>query len=421
MNTIESNAISPDTSRSRAWIEISRSALRHNTTYLQSLLPQHCVLMPVVKANAYGHGAGLIARELNSLGIHSFCVACVSEGVELRRQHIAGEILVLGYTHPDQFPLLDQYALTPTVVDRGHALALSAYASHAARPCPLPCLRMDGKGASNPLLPAHIAVDTGMRRLGEPVEHLSQIQEIFSLPGLQITGLYSHLAAAGGTDSASRDFTLKQIRAFHRLTAQLGIRQNQSSSRTGLTADTSGRLPRPRLHLQASYGILRYPLPDMDCARPGIALYGLLSNAADMRLFAGKLHPVLSLRARVAAIHQLSPGQSAGYDMAYTAIHPTTVATVAIGYADGLPRILSEGRGNVLLHGKKAPIIGRICMDQLLIDATAIPQTRPGDIATLIGQDGQESISAADLADACGTITNELLCCLGPRLERLSL
>ena len=124
---------------SRAWIEISRDALEHNVTYLRSLLPPRCELMPVVKANAYGHGAGLIAGELSTLGIRSFCVACVSEGVELRRQKIDGEILVLGYTHPDQFPLLDQYALTQTVADHAHALALSAYACSASRRCILSC------------------------------------------------------------------------------------------------------------------------------------------------------------------------------------------------------------------------------------------------------------------------------------------
>lgn len=262
-------------------------------------------------------------------------------------------------------------------------------------------------------LPVHIAVDTGMHRLGEPAEHVAQIREIFSLPGLRVTGLYSHLAAAGGTDTASRNFTREQINTFYRLAAQVAP-----------TTDS----PTPeafrshiRLHLQASYGILRYPLPKVDCARPGIALYGLLSSAADTLAFADKLRPVLSLRARVAAIHRLSKGESAGYDMAYTATRPTAIATVTIGYADGLPRGLSEGRADVLLHGRRAPIIGRICMDQLLADVTSIPETRPGDIATLIGQDGQESISAADLADACGTITNELLSCLGPRLERLAL
>ena len=455
-----SEAVFSDASRTRAWIEVSLDALRHNVEYLQSLLPSHCALMPVVKANAYGHGAGLIARELNALGIRSFCVACVSEGIELRHQNISGEILVLGYTHPDQFPLLDQYALTQTVVDHTHALALSTYACSASRysllsaqaPGKIPLIHTDGhcslalcphtwKG-EHPL-PVHIAVDTGMHRLGEPAEHTTQIQEMLTLPGLQVTGMYSHLAAAGGTDAASQNFTQEQIDTFFRLATQLHNRSDspvascppqedskavsswekprlQAAPATGIP--TAGALPtRIRLHLQASYGILRYPLPNVNCARPGIALYGLLSNAADTRMFAGKLRPVLSLRARVASIHRLSPGESAGYDMAYTATRPTAIATVTIGYADGLPRSLSECRGTVLLHGQHAPIIGRICMDQLLVDVTAIPQTRPGHVATLIGHDGQASISAADLADACGTITNELLSCLGPRLERLAL
>lgn len=391
---------------SRAWIEISRDALRHNVKYLQSLLPGRCALAPVVKANAYGHGAGLVAGALSAMGIRSFCVACVSEGAELRRQHIAGEILVLGYTHPDQFPLLEQYALTQTAVDHAHALALSAYAC-SAREHNLSSGQTLREGAARtvPSLPVHIAVDTGMHRLGEPAEHAAHIREMFALPGLQVTGMYTHLAAAAGTDCASQCFTREQISAFYRLTAQL---------RDVLS-------PRVKLHLQASYGILRYPLKRVDCARPGIALYGLLSSAADTRALADHLRPVLSLRARVASVHLLSPGESAGYDMAYTATRPTSIATVTIGYADGLPRSLSQGESSVLLHGRHAPIIGRICMDQLLVDVTELPPVRPGDIATLIGQDGRESISAADLAQACGTITNELLCCLGPRLERIAL
>lgn len=406
-NKIMANGDSP----SRAWVEINLACLAHNVRYLQSLLPARCALMPVVKANAYGHGAALIASALNTLGIRSFCVACVSEGVELRNQNIVGEILVLGYTHPDQFPLLDQYALTQSVVDHNHALALNAYACSASRRS----LWQEniGSGTINPL-PVQLAIDTGMHRLGAPAEDVEQIREMLALPGLHVTGMYSHLAAASGTDPASRHFTRKQIGAFYRLAAQLG----QRSSGYAPYAYRSGL---PKLHLQASYGILHHPLPDMDCARPGIALYGLLSNTTDTRIYAGNLHPVLSLRARVASIHQLSPGESAGYDMAYTATHPAAIATVTIGYADGLPRSLSEGKGTVLLHGKPAPIVGRICMDQLLTDVTAIPEAKPGDIATLIGSDGQENISAADLAGACGTITNELLSCLGPRLERVPL
>lgn len=404
-HTVNQNYHSPQ--QSRAWAEISRGALAHNVRYLQSLLPGHCALMPVIKANAYGHGSVLIARELNALGIYSFCVACISEGMELRQQGITGEILVLGYTHPDQFPLLAQYGLTQTVVDYAYAQELSAYA------CSDPgTLNITSPGtASRPLpsapvfcpFPVHIAVDTGMHRLGEPAEHIGQIREMFALPGLQVTGMYTHLAASDTLDEASKHFTRQQIDAFYRLVKEL---ENRGISR-------------PRLHLQASYGILHYPLEDVDYARPGIALYGLLSSGADTKRYQDRLRPVLSLRARVASIRQLAPGESAGYGMAYTAIRPTTIAAITIGYGDGLSRNLSEGKGAVLLHGQSAPIIGRICMDQLLADVTAIPRLQPGDVATLIGSDGSENISAADLADACGTITNELLSCLGPRLERV--
>ncbi|MDE5891661.1 MAG: alanine racemase, partial [Acetatifactor sp.] len=227
---------------SRAWAEINLASLAHNVRYLQSLLPARCALMPVVKANAYGHGAGLIAGALNSLGIRSFCVACVSEGMELRRQNIAGKILVLGYTHPDQFPLLDQYALTQTVVDHAHALALSAYACSASRRSFISTVSP---------LPVHIAIDTGMHRLGTPAEKEEQIREMFALPGLQITGMYSHLAAAGGTDPASRNFTEEQLNAFYRLTARLAKRPDQH---TISCTSSQAALPGVKLHLQASYG-----------------------------------------------------------------------------------------------------------------------------------------------------------------------
>lgn len=380
-------------SGSRAWIELDLDALRHNVSFLQSLLPCRCALMPVVKANAYGHGSSLIAGELNALGIHSFCVACLSEGIELRRQNIKGEILVLGYTHPDQFPLLDEYALTQTAVDHAYALALSAYACCTSR-----------RSQTTAPLPIHIAVDTGMHRLGEPAENERHIREIFTLPGLYVAGMYTHLATSSGNDLASRSFTHEQINAFYRLKAKLGK-----------------ALPHyTKIHLQASYGMLRYPLTDIDYVRPGIALYGLLSNGADTRAYEDCLRPILSLRARIASIHRLAPGESAGYDMSYIATHPTVIATVTIGYADGLPRNLSSGKAALLLCGQRAPIVGRICMDQLLVDVSELPTIHPGDIATLIGKNGKEYISAADLADTCGTISNELLCCLGSRLERLT-
>ncbi|MFQ8983467.1 MAG: alanine racemase C-terminal domain-containing protein [Evtepia sp.] len=173
----------------------------------------------------------------------------------------------------------------------------------------------------------------------------------------------------------------------------------------------------PTVHLLASHGLLNYPDLGGDYARVGIALYGLLSTREDRNLAAPDLRPVLSLRARVASVKTLSPGCAAGYGLAFVAQRPTKVAVLAIGYADGLPRTLTGGQ--VLLHGCRAPIVGRICMDQTLVDVTEIPAVDPGDVAVLLGTSGQETTTAYDLAQQAGTITNEILSRLGPRLERI--
>ena len=175
------------------------------------------------------------------------------------------------------------------------------------------------------------------------------------------------------------------------------------------------------VHFQGSYGLLNYPGLPCGCARPGIALYGVLSAPGDATTAALPLRPVLSLRARVSQLHTLAAGEAAGYDGAYTARRPTVLATLSIGYADGWPRALSYGAGRVLLHGRKAPIVGLICMDQLLVDVTDIEDVAPGDTATLIGRDGDVVLTAEEAAQAAGTITNELLSRLGPRLERVVL
>ena len=176
-------------------------------------------------------------------------------------------------------------------------------------------------------------------------------------------------------------------------------------------------IPRPKVHLLASHGLLNYPDLGGDYARVGIALYGLLSTEGDLNRAAPDLRPVLSLHARVAAVRELAPGQAAGYGLAFVAQRPTKVAVLTIGYGDGLPRTLPEGE--VLLHGRRAPMVGRMCMDQLLVDVTDLPTVAPGDEAVLLGASGQEAITAYDLARQSGTITNEILSRLGNRLPRI--
>lgn len=372
----------PDFSCGRAWIELDGAALRYNVSSLTAELPEHCELMPAVKAEAYGHGAVLISRELNQIGIHAFCVAAVAEGVQLRKKKIKGEILVLGYTHPQDFHLLSQYHLTQTVVDYPYACLLNAYGKPLA---------------------VHIGIDTGMHRLGERWENMEQIYEIFEMENLRIKGMFTHLSADDTMSPEDQEFTNAQIRDFYEVVDKL---KEQG-------------YPCPKLHLQASYGIVNYPDTAEDYARVGIALYGVLSTREDTEVCRIPLKPVLSLKVRVASVRSVYPGEAVGYGRQFIADHEMKIATLAIGYADGLPRTLSNGVGEVLVKGYRAPIIGRICMDQTMIDVSDIPDVQAGDIAVIIGTSGEEEITACDIAEQTGTITNEVLSRLGSRLERM--
>lgn len=368
----------------RAWIELDTSALAQNVEYLHSLLPEGCRLMPAVKANAYGHGSDLIAGELNRLGVDAFCVACLSEGISLREANIKGEILILGYTPPEDFPLLARYRLTQTVIDYAYAGQLSE---------------------AGIMIHVHIGIDTGMHRIGIRCENIEEILAVFEIKNLIIDGMFTHLCTCDSPLPEDKAFTESQIQAFYHVA---DILEEQG-------------IPCPRLHLQSSYGLLNYPGLPADYVRAGIALYGVASTVEDRLFFRENLIPVLSLKARVASVRTLYAGDSVGYGLAFTAKKDMDIAVLSIGYADGLPRELSCGIGSVLIHGRKAPIIGRICMDQTLVDISGIPQTCTGDTAVLIGVSGEEEITAEELAFQCGTITNELLSRLGGRLERIIL
>ncbi len=366
----------------RAWIELDTQALCQNVTALGALLPEGVTLMPVLKADAYGHGTVLIAKMLNSMGIRAFCVACITEGIELRKHGIKGEILILGYTHPRQFSLLRRYRLTQTVLDHAYALELNRYGRKLA---------------------VHVAIDTGMHRLGERAEHRELIRQIFAMKNLEIQGAYTHLCADDTADPEAVSFTGKQAKTFSAVMNHLK-RQGYCDVKT---------------HLLASYGVLNYPQLAGDYARVGIALYGVRSSLADLDASAPCLRPVLSLKARITSVKTLFPGESAGYGLCFTAERQIRIATCAIGYADGLPRSLSCGAGSVLINGCRATIIGRICMDQTTVDVTDIPHVSAGGTAIIIGRWRKEEITVYELADKAGTITNEILSRLGKRLERV--
>ncbi len=363
--------------KSRAWIELNMENLSHNVTQLKEHLSAGCKLMPAVKANAYGHGIIPISKALAGMGIANFCVAQAAEGIILRQAGIQGQILVLGYTHPKDFPLLEQYDLTQTVVDSCYARTLAEYGR---------------------TLKVHVSVDTGMRRLGERSDQLTAILSIWNYKTLSITGVYSHLCVADSADPLDIQFTLLQLQRFDAIVDFL--------HQKGIGGfDT---------HIQSSYGFLNYPEYHYDYIRPGIVLYGCHSQPDLSPRLNLPLRPVLSLRSRLETIKWLLPGESAGYGLTYTADRPLVIGAVSIGYADGIPRSLS-GKGSVLIHEKKAPIIGRICMDQLLCDVTDIPEAAPMDEVVLIGG----SLKVEDLAAACGTISNEVLSRLGSRPPRI--
>ena len=368
--------------KERAWVEINLSNLRHNAGALKAIMPGQCELMAVVKANAYGHGANLTADCLRKEGVRQFAVASLEEGIALRKHGITEEILILGYTDVRRSRQLKKYRLVQTVIDYEYAKELNACGLH---------------------LPVHIKIDTGMHRLGIDSRHVEQISGIFHLSCLKVTGIYTHLCVADSLEKEDVEYTENQIKRFYELLDVLKVKEH----------------PHIKVHLQSSYGLLNYPGLSCVLARMGIALYGVKSALGDVTRQKPDLLPVLSLKARVGLIREIEAGETVSYGRTFTAERDSRIAILPIGYADGLPRNLSCGKGSVLLHGKKMPIVGRICMDQLAVDITGEDGIKPGDEAVLIGRDGVEEISAEELAYQADTITNELLSRLGPRLKRV--
>lgn len=364
----------------RAWVEIDLKALEHNVVLLKKMLPATCELMPAVKANAYGFGAVPICKVLNKLGIRSFCVACVEEGIELRKHRIKGDILVLGFTHPENFALLYQYRLTQTVIDYAYAKKLYAYRHK---------------------IQVHIKIDSGMHRLGEGFEQVQNILHIFALPNLCVTGIFTQLSSSDSSKPEDITYAKYQIENFYGLLAEL---QKQG-------------VKLPKQHVQCSYGIINYPDLQCDFARPGLALYGIV----DENMCIGnppELVPVFTVKARVALTKNIRENERVGYGQACIAKQKMSIAVISMGYGDGLPRALSCGAGGVLINGQYALIVGNICMDQAIVDITGLENITSGDIVTVVGVSGERSISIQEIAQQAGTIPNEIISRLGGRIVR---
>lgn len=362
----------------RSWIEIDLKAIRHNVNELLSLLEDKSQFMAVVKADAYGHGAVELAKMLNQMDITSFAVATLGEAIELRENGIVGNILILGYTEPTQAYLLKQYHLIQTVVDDSYGKVLNNQ-------------KID--------VDVHIAVDSGMHRLGN--SNISEIEKIYQLKYLHIKGIFSHLCVCDERRKESKEFTIQQMNQYFDILNKL----TQEGYEIGKT------------HIQSSYGLINYPNVHCDLVRIGIAMYGVYSSVYDIAFSQIHLIPALSLKSKVILMRRLDENETVGYGRTYKADHDRIIAVVPIGYADGIPRSLSN-KGKVIVNGQFVPIIGRICMDQLMIDITG-KNIKVGDIVTIIGNDGNVSQGIETLANISNTISNELLSQIGKRLPRI--
>jgi alanine racemase len=362
----------------RVWAEIDLDALAHNVRILKSQA-NGAALLAVVKANAYGHGAVAMARAAVAASADRLGVICVDEGEQLRRAGITAPILVMGHTPAEEARRLVDLSLTPSVVSREVALALARVASE--------------RGIE---VAVHLKVDTGLNRYGLPPSEAADLGRwLRDLAGVQVEGLFTHFASA---DEGDKSHTLEQHRLFLSVAEQLDWV--------------------PIRHVSNTATLLDMPDMSLEMVRPGLGIYGCYPSAQVNRSL--PLRPALSLKSRVARLTSLAPGESVSYGRIWRASRPSLIGLVLCGYADGLPRALSN-RGSVLVRGQRAPIVGRVCMDMCMVDLSDIPDVAVDDEVVIIGRQGEEEISADEVAELCGTISYEILCGISARVSRLYL
>ena len=367
----------------RAWIEVNLENLTHNVKVLQNALPANCQMMAVVKANAYGHGAFEISTHLAKLGIKAFAVATLDEGIQLRKYGIRGEILILGYTDVRRADELKKYGLSQTLISPEYADALNQ------------------QGVP---VKAHLKIDTGMHRLGIPHNDLAAVKNAFFLNHIKVCGIYTHLCCSDSMQADDIAFTKKQISRFYHIIDCL----------------RDSGIAIPKLHIQSSYGFLNYPALKCDYIRMGIALYGVPSAPNGKTALKLDLRPVLSLKSKVILIRSVCKGERVGYGKGFTAKRNTQIAVISVGYGDGFPRSLSCGNVKIRIKRHLVPIIGWICMDQLIVDITDTKDIAVGYTATLIESGRESEWNAALIAARTGSISNELLCRMGTRLNSMN-
>ena len=367
----------------RCYAEISLEAIGHNIREVKKRLPEGVKLLGVVKANAYGHGAVPVASYLENQ-VDYFATATIEEAVELRENGISAPILILGYVSPSQYGDLVEYDITQTIDSYAQALALE---KEAAR--------------QNRKAKAHLAVDTGMTRIGFQVtEHdADEAAKIADLPHIELEGMFTHFSCA---DQEDKTYCSMQMEKYDKMTALLAER--------GVTI--------PLRHICNSAGIMEFDDHRFEMVRSGIITYGIYPSE-EVKKERLDLIPALSWKSHVIHVKEVGPGIGVSYGATYVTEKPMTrIATVSAGYADGYPRALSN-QGCVLIHGKKAAIIGRICMDQMMVDVTDIPDVQVEDVVTLVGTDGDETITIEEIANPAARFDYEMLCDISSRVTRV--
>ncbi len=371
----------------RAWAEIDLDAVQYNIDRIREKIHADTKIIVVIKTDGYGHGAVQIARMLEREdSVWGYAVATAEEAFSLRQNHICKPIMILGYTFPDNYEQLISEEVRATVFTYESAKELSEAALRVGKKCRI-----------------HIKIDTGMTRIGlhPDDEGLALIRKILALPELETEGIFTHFATA---DEADRTKAYQQMKVFRNYTERISKEL---------------KFEIPMKHCSNSAAIVEMPEANMDAVRAGIILYGLWPSQevkADNKI---QLRPALSLKSRIVYVKTVPKGQEISYGGTYTTTKDTRVATICIGYGDGYPRSLSNV-GHVLLKGQRAPILGRVCMDQFMIDVTNInTDICVGDKVTLIGADGGECITMEELGEISGRFNYELACDIGKRIPRI--
>lgn len=366
----------------RVYAVVNLNAVEKNMKAMTVNLTEGTGIIGVVKTDGYGHGAVPVAKTIDPY-VKGYAVATVEEALILKRHGITKPILILGVTHESHNRQLIEHRLRPTVFQRKQALALSRTAVEMGETVSI-----------------HLALDTGMSRIGmKPcTESADLAAEMARMPGIRVEGLFTHFARADETDKTSARQQMREYLDFVKMLKERGVRI-------------------PVRHISNSAGIIDMPEANCDLVRAGISIYGLYpSDEVDKDRVV--LRPALELKSRITYIKTIKAGTRVSYGGTFEADRTMTVATVPIGYGDGYPRSLS-GKGRVLIHGKSAPILGRVCMDQMMVDVTDIREAAEDDEVTLIGRDGAEEITVEEMARLGGGFHYEILCDIGKRVPRV--